>query len=137
VRASLDASKFRSVAAAAASVWAAVARSSADYRADSRDIRADASLGITVAAATRATTSCISSWARSARSSRVTRARLRPDAARVCPEQDKNKPHFLEEPESRRNKLFKRKNLPESRGGSTHRTRGVPTPTRALECCTS
>jgi hypothetical protein len=64
--ASLDASESRSVVAVGMVVWVAVARSSADYRADSMDARADASL----ATATTAT-SCISSWAGSARSSRV------------------------------------------------------------------
>jgi hypothetical protein len=88
-----------------AAVWVAVSRSSANYRADSRDVCADASLATTATAATRATTRCISRWACSARTSRVARARLRPDAARVCPEQDKNKPHFPEKLENRRNKF--------------------------------
>jgi hypothetical protein len=59
-RASLDASESRSGAATVAAVWAVVARSSADYRASSTDVRADALLATIVAAATRATTSCIS-----------------------------------------------------------------------------
>jgi hypothetical protein len=59
-RASLDASDSHSVAAPAVVVWAAVARSSADCQAASRDIRADALLATAAAAATRATTSYIS-----------------------------------------------------------------------------
>jgi hypothetical protein len=45
----------------------------------------------------------------------VVRARLRPDAARVCPEQDKNKSHFSKESENRRNK-FQAKKLTEVAG---------------------
>jgi hypothetical protein len=97
-RASLDASKSRSVVATAAALWEAVARSSADCQAASRDVHADASLATAAAAATQSTTSYISSWARSARSSRAARVRLRPDATRVCPEQDEDKPLFPEEP---------------------------------------
>jgi hypothetical protein len=37
-----------------------VARSTADYQAASKDVRVDASLATAAAAATRATTSCIS-----------------------------------------------------------------------------
>jgi hypothetical protein len=114
VRARLDASKSRSVVATAAVVWEAVARSSADCQEASRDVRADALLATAAAAATRSTTSCISSWARSARSSRAARVRLRPDAARVFPEQDKDKPLFPEEPKDRRDNLFKQENIPKS-----------------------
>jgi hypothetical protein len=57
----LDARKSRSVAAVAAAVSAVVARFSADWRAASRDVRADASFATAPTAATRATTSCISS----------------------------------------------------------------------------
>jgi hypothetical protein len=76
VRANLDASESRSVEAAVEVVWAVMARSSADCQVASRDVCVDASLANAAAATTRATTSCISSWARSARSSRAARARL-------------------------------------------------------------
>jgi hypothetical protein len=59
--ANLDASESRSVAAAAATVSAVAAHSSADWREASRDVRADTLLATAPAAATRATTSCISS----------------------------------------------------------------------------
>jgi hypothetical protein len=58
--ASLEASESRSVIAAVVVVSAVVARSSADWRASSRDVRADALLATAAAAATRATTICIS-----------------------------------------------------------------------------
>jgi hypothetical protein len=45
---------------AASVVWVAVARSSVNYLAASRVVRVDASLATATAAATRATTSCIS-----------------------------------------------------------------------------
>jgi uncharacterized protein (DUF2345 family) len=61
VSACLDASESYSVAAIAAAVSVVVARSSIDWRAPSRDVRADASLATAPAAATWATTSCISS----------------------------------------------------------------------------
>jgi hypothetical protein len=59
--ASLGASESRSVAVVVAAVSAMVARSSADWRAALRDVRADASLATALSAATRATTSYISS----------------------------------------------------------------------------
>jgi hypothetical protein len=59
-RASLDASESRSVAAEAAADWAAVALSSADCRATSRDVRVDTSLATAAAAATWDTMSYIS-----------------------------------------------------------------------------
>jgi hypothetical protein len=75
-RASLDANESRSVAAAATVLLAAMAQSSAEYPAVSNDVRADASHATAAAAATRATTSCISNWARSAWISRVAWDRL-------------------------------------------------------------
>jgi hypothetical protein len=83
VRANLDASESLSVAAATAAVWAAVARSSAGCRAASRDVYADTSPATAAAAPTRATTCCISSWARSAQSSRAAWARLRTDVVLI------------------------------------------------------
>jgi hypothetical protein len=74
--ASLDASESRSVAAAAVVVSVEMPQSSADWRAASRDARVDVSLATAPAAATRATTSCISNWVRSMRSWRTSRARL-------------------------------------------------------------
>jgi hypothetical protein len=58
-RARLDASESHSATAAAAVVWAAVARSSMDYLMASRIVRVDASLATAAAATTRARTSRI------------------------------------------------------------------------------
>jgi hypothetical protein len=88
---SLDASESRSVVAAAAAVSVVVARPSADWRAASSDDRADGSLATTPAAATRAMTSCISSWVHSAWSLHTSRACLRPEDSRVYCQSSKDK----------------------------------------------
>jgi hypothetical protein len=88
------------------------------------------------AAATRATTSCISSCACSARSSRVARAHLRPDAARVCPEQDKNKSHFSKESREPKNK-FQEKKLTEVAGRINSSNTRCTHSNRAPGCCAS
>jgi hypothetical protein len=67
-----------------------MARSSADWRAAPRDARADVSLATAPAAATRAMTSYISSWVRSAQSWHTPRARFRPEDSSVYNRQNRN-----------------------------------------------
>jgi hypothetical protein len=87
---SLDASESHSVAVAMDVVSTEMARPSEDWRAASRDAQADVSLATAPAATTQATTSCISSWVRCARSWPTLRARLRPEDSRVYSQQSQN-----------------------------------------------
>jgi hypothetical protein len=67
-------------------------------------------------------------------SSRVAQARLRPDAVRVCPEQDKNKSRFSKEPREPKKQVSSKKTY-RCRGEDQLIERDAPTPARATGCC--